>query len=264
MGNNKPENIEKYKEWLKEEHNIEISDVIKSNYTSVTTKVKRDFEKSKFWIELLQNMNMYDQEYLSNCDYPLFIPNLQPKLYVKPFSSFLEKTFRRNILENTNWDESPKDGWYFPENWYSKIHDIVRTCFVVKYLDGVEFLQNKIDILCDKYSQKLESCYEARWEGYYALHLNIIQNYEIPKPELGTKKIDIPVEIQITTQVQDVILKLLHKYYEERRKKVKIEEFKWQWDYQSEEFAANYLGHILHYIEGMIMEVREKQKGKLL
>lgn len=52
---------------------------------------------------------------------------------------------------------------------------------------------------------------------------------------------------------------MLHTYYEEQRRKGKRED-KWQWDYNSEEFSANYLGHILHYVEGMIMEVREKQE----
>lgn len=52
----------------------------------------------------------------------------------------------------------------------------------------------------------------------------------------------------------------MHKYYEERRKKVKLNEKDWIWDYKCDEFAANYLGHILHYVEGMIMEIREKQK----
>ena len=28
------------------------------------------------------------------------------------------------------------------------------------------------------------------------------------------------------------------------------------------EFAANYLGHVLHYVEGMIMDIREKQEKK--
>ena len=70
---------------------------------------------------------------------------------------------------------------------------------------------------------------------------------------------DIPIEIQITTQLQDVIRKLLHIYYEERRKKITEDDIKWQWDYKSDEFVANYLGHILHYVEGMIMDVRSKQ-----
>lgn len=36
-------------------------------------------------------------------------------------------------------------------------------------------------------------------------------------------------------------------------------DIKWQWDYESDEFIPNYLGHILHYIEGMIMEVRKRE-----
>ena len=74
--------------------------------------------------------------------------------------------------------------------------------------------------------------------------------------------IEFSFEIQVTTQLQDVILKLTHKIYEDRRQKGKDDSNKmWQWDYESEEFSANYLGHVLHYIEGMIMGVREKQRG---
>jgi len=74
--------------------------------------------------------------------------------------------------------------------------------------------------------------------------------------------IKISIELQITTQLQEVIRKLLHNYYEERRIRLKEEDLKWQWDYRSDEFATNYLGHILHYIEGMIMDIREKQEEK--
>ena len=78
-----------------------------------------------------------------------------------------------------------------------------------------------------------------------------------------TERIDVSIELQITTQLQEVIRKLLHSYYENVRKRAgEREDVKWQWNYKSEEFAANYLGHILHYIEGMIMEVRERQRRK--
>jgi hypothetical protein len=62
--------------------------------------------------------------------------------------------------------------------------------------------------------------------------------------------------------LQEVLRKLLHKYYEEKRKREKREDISWQWDYKSEEFAVNYLGHILHYIEGLILEVRDRPGGK--
>ena len=77
--------------------------------------------------------------------------------------------------------------------------------------------------------------------------------------DFKTEKIMVSIEIQITTQLQEVIKKLLHKYYEERRKRIEKPSVKWQWDYKSDEFSTNYLGHILHYVEGMIMDIRESR-----
>jgi hypothetical protein len=70
------------------------------------------------------------------------------------------------------------------------------------------------------------------------------------------------LEIQITTQIKDIIKTLLHKYYETSRMantRPSIEEI--AWNYKNEEFIATYLGHILHYVEGMIIEVRDRERG---
>jgi len=88
----------------------------------------------------------------------------------------------------------------------------------------------------------------------------MMQEFEIPKFPYDTERVVVSLEIQITTQLQEVIRRLLHKYYESRRMDMEEEESKWQWNYRSDEFVANYLGHILHYVEGMIVEVRERQK----
>ncbi|MGB2841354.1 MAG: hypothetical protein WBC40_02565 [Halobacteriota archaeon] len=121
----------------------------------------------------------------------------------------------------------------------------------------------KIKSLCEQYGKNCKVFLEAREEGYYAAHLYTKHRFEIPKVTWDTEKIDISIEIQITTQLQEGIQKLLRKYYEERRKRVEKRDIKWQWDYKSDEFAAKYLGHILHYVEGMIMEIREKQKEEI-
>lgn len=105
-----------------------------------------------------------------------------------------------------------------------------------------------------------EVSYKAREEGYYAAHFYTKQAFEVPKIDWDTKEIDFSIEIQITTQLQEVIRKLLHKYYERKRKMGVKPVEKWQWDYTCEEFSTNYLGHILHYVEGMILEIREKQR----
>jgi ppGpp synthetase/RelA/SpoT-type nucleotidyltranferase len=185
-----------------------------------------------------------------------------PELKTKPFDSFLNKTFRKNVVNNIKWPEPPDGGWILPNNWFQHINDMVRTYLVVKYLDGVNFLVSNLEELCYETECPCKVDYEAKQEGYYAAHVYVSFTCDIPRPDWDTKKEAILFEIQITTQLQEVIRRLLHKYYERRRAEVSKADITWQWDYKSEEFAANYLGHILHYVEGMIMDVRDKKLGK--
>lgn len=261
MTNKKPKDIDEYKKWLKEKHGIEILDRTQTYYESVTSRIKQDLEKSNFWTQLTGSLREYDGEYLTKTGYPLLTPGFKPELRIKPFGSFLLKTFRKNIIENKRWPDKPEGGWVLPNNWYSGINDIIRTLFEVKYLDGVEFIISKVKSICEERNMGCRVFLEATEEGYYAAHLYTRQEFEIPKVTWDTERVDISIEIQITTQLQEIIRKLLHKYYEDRRKRLEREEgIKWQWNYRSDEFVANYLGHILHYVEGMIMEIREKQK----
>lgn len=264
MTNKKPKNIDEYKKWLKESYGFKISDSTQTYFDSVTSRIKLDFDKSYFWIQLTKNLKEYDGEYLAENGYHLLTSFSKPELHVKSFDSFLLKTFRKNVLENKLWPNEPEGSWILPNNWYSRINDIVRTLFEVKYLDGVDFMIRKIKSICEEHNMRCEASLEATEEGYYAAHLDIRKKIEIPKVNWDTEWIDVSIEIQITTQIQEVIRKLLHKYYEATRKKLEKEEIKWQWNYKSEEFVANYLGHILHYVEGMIMEIREKQKEKII
>ena len=52
----KPSNLEQYKQWLKENRNVEITDRIKNNYESATDKMKQQLKKSAlmacFWTGL--------------------------------------------------------------------------------------------------------------------------------------------------------------------------------------------------------------------
>jgi hypothetical protein len=261
MGEDKPTN-EKYKKWLKDNHNLEINNAIKNNYESVTMKMKDQFENSILWNRLNNDFDKLDQEYyVKTKGYYLFMDKNLPNISIKPFDSFLLKTYRKNIRDNKNWPSEPASGWILPENWYSNINDIIRTAFVVKYLDGVDFLIRMLESYCEQCSLPHQVHLEARADGYYAAHLYTRSKFEIPNINWDTEQIEATIEVQVTTQLQDVIRRLLHKYYEDNRIKIKRNE-NWQWNYESDEFAANYLGHILHYVEGMIMEIRDKEKGE--
>lgn len=263
MGLRKPENMSEYVNWLRREKNADVEQA-RNQYESVTSKILRDFNRSKFWSELKGNLKTYDDEYLSQKGYKLRVSESPPEMQLKQFDSFLLKTYRKNILENNNFPNEPVSGWFLPENWFLKINDILRTLFTVKYFDGIEFLVERLRTLCDNNGIECNCSYEAREEGYYAAHLIVKHNFEIPKRDWDTEKVLIPIEFQITTQLQEVIRRLLHRYYERARKRTKNPVQKWQWDYKSDEFATNYLGHILHYVEGMIMEIRENQNKEVI
>ena len=126
-------------------------------------------------------------------------------------------------------------------------------------MDGVAFLAHRLSDLGRANAMDMTVEFEARQEGYYAAHIGARREFEVPKLTWDTERRPISVELQITTQLQEVILQLTHKFYEERRQGGGGRDLAWQWDYSSEEFVGNYLGHILHYVEGMIMEVRDKQ-----
>jgi len=264
MDNKRPTNIKQYKDWLQESHRIDITDRTINYYESVTKKIRSDFEKSNFWQSLTNKLQRINQEYVIQKKYHLFTASTNVDLLIKPFDSYLLKTFRKNVIDNSNWPEPPNGDWILPQNGFSKINDIVRTCFIVKYLDGVEFFIDKIQVLCNESDLEYSVDFEAKEEGYYAAHSYVVFPCEIPGEDWDTKNIEALIELQVTTQLQEVIRKLLHKYYEDRRKSFVKPETKWQWNYESNEFATNYLGHILHYIEGMIMDIRKKQEESKL
>lgn len=259
----KPQTVNDYLRWLRDNQKVVISGRDRDHYNSVANSIKQDFESSGFWGELLSNIGNCDQEYQIMTGYTLFIPRFEPQLVIKPFQSFLEKTYRKNILDNNLWPKEPEDSWIIPENWFSRINDIVRTLFIVKYFDGADFFIGKVKDLCEKHNLEVNVDYEAREEGYYAAHLYIRREFEIPKALWDTQRVFVSIELQITTQLQEVIRKLLHHYYQRKRLLAKKPIEKWQWDYKCDEFCVNYLGHILHYVEGMIMEVRERQEREI-
>jgi ppGpp synthetase/RelA/SpoT-type nucleotidyltranferase len=264
----KPENPRKYIIWWNKNFEPKIDPSVTNLYRNVSTFVMYDFKHSDAFTELMQQLYNYDAEYRRSFGYDLLMKKPEEiELKPKEWDKFILKVWRKNVVQNVNWHTDnwdkesckPKGGWVTPDNWYDKIHDIVRTKIVVKYFDGVKFLLDRMykhfidcGCLCDP-------DWEAREEGYYAAHLNIIRGYSIPDG-IKIKEMKISTEIQITTQIKDVITELTHKYYERKRETLELPDIKWQWDYKCNEFAPNYLGHMLHYIEGAVMQIREKEK----
>jgi hypothetical protein len=88
MNNTKP-TAEEYEKWLQDEQCIEINNIIRNNYESVTMKIKDQFERSNFWANLTHDLNRLDQDYyMKTKGYNLFMSASPPKIFIKSFDSF--------------------------------------------------------------------------------------------------------------------------------------------------------------------------------
>lgn len=261
-GDGRPLGRASYRRWLKESFDVEIDERLETRYDAVVNKVKRDFEASALWTQVCSELNDYDSAYrLRAQNYPLFLDGgSESRLVTKSFNSYILKTYRRNVSENELWPEPPSKGWVVPDEGFSSLNDLVRTSFVVKYLDGVEFLAERLSEVSKSFGCDWTLDFEARMEGHYAAHFCVRNTFQIPGYKWDTEAAEISIEIQIITQLQEAIRRLTHKYYEARREQPVKARSNWPWNYENDEFTANYLGHILHYVEGMIMEVRARQQ----
>lgn len=257
----KPTTLDEFKDWFHHKFNYDGNNY--PNYYNVATNaLLSSFEQSLFWKDIQNELKNINDKYYIQTGYQLLAEKEAPKVCIKSLDSLLIKAFRKNVINNPNFPDEPFCGWITQDCWFGHINDILRTTIVVKYLDGVEFLLREIHNIAQNTGCQMDYSLEAREEGYYAAHAGVkIQLNLIDKSFKSNPQI-INVEIQITTELQEIIKNLLHKHYEENRKRTIPKKNMWQWDYHCDEFASNYLGHIVHYVEGMIVEIRDKQNKK--
>ena len=167
----RPTNIIEYKGWLKEELAHRIDHRIIGRYESVALLVRSQFEHTEFWKCLRAELAECDAAYrLQMKGYALLMTKPDElSLDIKGFDSFFLKTAHKNVFENRDCPSEPEEGWITPENWFSKINDIVRTTIVVKYLDGVETLVNRLRQVCDRTDLNLEIEWEASEKSRLAI-----------------------------------------------------------------------------------------------
>lgn len=250
-----------YPRWLRRKCRAAVLTNQQGYFETLTLNARDQVSDSLFWRAVTANIREFNDEYQARTGQPLYVNPTLPEICRKSYQSFLLKTWRKNVLTNKNWPNEPTGGWVFPPKWYEAINDSIRTTFVVKYLDGVEFQVGKLASLCVTHGLRSDVDWEARASGYYAAHFYAHPTVSVPGPRFEMENITISFEMQITTQLQDVLRRLTHTYYEARRTRGTAEEGKpWQWDYKSDEFAPNYLGHVLQYLEGMVMQIRDKQE----
>lgn len=249
-----------YEEWLQKVWKGDTRELRRGRYFQQQRDLQTAFDSSPFLTDVRRSLPDWSMEYQQVTGVPLFTgapPTIDLKL--KPWESFLSRTWRHNVHNNGNWPNTPPDGWLTPDCWFEELWDIVRTRLVVRYLDGVQFLANRLANLGKQHTLLVELKTHAQEWGYYAMHVTVPQTFDVQTLNYeGVETRKSMVEMQLTTELQEAIGLLTHGYFETRREEEAPQDQKWQWDYRSAEFTPYYLGHLLHYLEGMIMRVRDE------
>lgn len=261
------EMMEIYEELLSQHEGVNV-ETMEEYYESYTGIMFKEFNESEFMEKLRTNIKYYDDDYLSKYSYKLFEDRDFFRIKIKPYKSVIEKCFRKDILSKKAYDlfiEKKYDvilDEYIqctPFNCYDEFEDIIRTRATVKYMDGAHYLLDKLKELILKCGLKCSNEYKAEDDGYYAVHIDLFYDFEIPDIYMNTISIKSRIEIQINSAIQNLLINLTHPYYEVSRKRPRKSMIKWQWAYDCDEFIPNYLGHIIHYVEGMMMNIKENK-----
>lgn len=189
----------------------------------------------------------------------------KPELHLltKTFQSAINKEFRYNVLWNKHWPDPPsfdwndERKWVEPNCWHEIFNDLVRGTLVCRYVDGPEFVAQAIAGHADRLG--LTHRYSSRQgdEGYYAYHFYVYLEAQILGEDFIAIPITFQVEIQLTTQLQEAMRELTQKLYEDQRVTEPDDHGKWKWEFRTNRFRASYLGHTLHLLESVVLEVRD-------
>jgi hypothetical protein len=255
-----------------EEHKGLIENITKTNikilenyYSRNIPSIKDQIQNSTFYKDLRDSIFEVDLDYQKIKKYSLIDRERSLILNTKSFDSMIEKCYRWDVLENVNWDTdylvwSENYLWTHPLNCFSKIPDIVRTRITLRYIDGLDIVLKKLENLIEKHHYEKQIEYLASEAGYYGVHFDVKIPVKIVKINWTEENIILNFEIQITTQIKDVVNEILHEYYVNDRLGL-IDYRNWQWNYSHKNFLPNYLGHVAHYLEGMVLQARDRLRS---
>jgi hypothetical protein len=209
-----------------------------------------------FWSEAIRKVDQWRTEYRGNTGSDLLAAPGLPKFVAKAEQSIKGKVLRR-CKEKSDFlaRAFPKSGPPIPH-----LGDLVRTRIPCRYIDGVEFLTNKIVGLAEEMDIDPKRRREGRIEGYFAQHVVIAQPaiFRLAgQSELAT----IRCEIQVASDLATRMWEASHAIYESGRGEASDPE-DWQWKPTDSRFISHQLGHMIHLADGLLVQLRESTREK--
>lgn len=257
----KPRTVDEYVLWARDvataDHDARVQKWFEANATAVLNTA----QGSAFFVGLPSVLVAAAREYraLHGSDL-LMDKSSEVELIKKPFVSLVDKSLRRNVLENQVFPNAPSDGWFIPEVWFRLNNDTVRTVVACKYIDGPQFLVRALQAHAKELNLDYRSKSQQNDDGYYAYHFWVRLPVDLTSFDWQTRREDVWVEIQVTTQLQEVLRSLTHRIYEARRLDSGTDANTWKWEVDGARFRAAYIGHSLHLLEALILKLRPENK----
>ncbi|RWK30803.1 hypothetical protein [Mesorhizobium sp.] len=252
-----------YAQWARENIDFDPDDPqFRRRFAGNVQSLQTTIEQSDAWSSLGERLPAFADRYREERGFGLFTGNPQkPGLLRKSIESAVEKTFRINVLENQFFPNPPyikgTHQWLVEDNLYRILKDLVRCRIVCRYMDGPEYL---CSLVHESMQPDLDVTYKSMESdlGYYSWHLSIPVTAGVMKSNGNIVDENARYEVQITTQLQDVLNDLTHAFYEDKRIGDAIEPIPWRWRPHEAKFQGVYFGHTLHMLEGMLVELKRK------
>lgn len=213
-----------------------------------------DISVGFFWAEAKKRLQRWRSEYRSLTNADLLVGLELPSFVSKPSESISNKLLRKHKAHKLQ-EAIPTQGPPVPI-----IGDIVRTRIKCQYIDGVEFLANKLQDLGEELGVVPKRERQGKIEGYFAQHINI--RHEVNYREAGHGNlITVSCEIQIASSMASQMWQTSHPLYESVRSDITSPD-NWQWTPNDPRFISNQLGHMLHLADGLLVQLRDSKNLK--
>lgn len=257
-----PKTMSEYMEWA----NLVLADDLSSDttrriYDTNVAMALSAIQQTPFSRELTDLLAKASRQYYEKTGSRLRMDDSQVEFAVKPYMSAVNKLFRLNVIWNRSFPNPPPGGWVTSQNVYSRLDDLIRATIVCKFLDGPEFLAETISSFASAHNRPTESRRLERDDGYYAFHVYTSFDVELTDSLWAVKTHSLKAEIQITTQLQELLRELTHRSYEKVRLERQPDRKNWKWQIRDPRFRAGFLSHSLHMIEGLILELRDDARN---
>ncbi|OIT16262.1 hypothetical protein BL243_12305 [Ralstonia solanacearum] len=213
-------------------------------------------QEHPFFSGLASDLKLWEDQELKRTGASLLMNLDPPKLESKPYGSVRNKSYRKNHLLNTKFPNEPDSGWITPENVFEKINDLVRGTLVCKYVDGPQRLAQLLTDRAQALDLRSKFDAEGREQGYYAYHFYVYIPVDVANDQMETATKELSVEVQLSTQLQEVLRKVTHDFYEEVRDQIEEDAGRWKWEIETNRFRAGYVSHTLHLLEAIIVQLR--------